>query len=77
MISDDCFIIQTLDHWNVGLDNTGFLMDINNMLHVVTEAAEMGDMLLVTVDGDTTAGRILVSRNQLHHTFTTVFLYTR
>jgi hypothetical protein len=56
----------------LGHDNTGYLMDINNRLHVVKEAAEMGDVLLVTVNGNTTARRILLNRNQLHHIFTAV-----
>jgi cap2 methyltransferase len=51
MINDDRFILQTLDHWNFGLSNTGNLMDIHNMLHIVKEAAGMGDVLLVTADG--------------------------
>jgi len=47
MINDDRFILQTLNHWNFGLDYTGNLMDLNNMLHLVQEAAETGDILLV------------------------------
>jgi cap2 methyltransferase len=49
--NDDSFILQTRDHWNFGVDNTGNLMDINNMLHIVKGAAEMGDVLLVTANG--------------------------
>lgn len=51
MINDDRFILQTLNHWNFGLDYTGDLMDLNNMLHLVQEAAKTGDTLLVTADG--------------------------
>ena len=47
MINDDRFILQTLNHWNFGLDYTGNLMDLNNMLHLVQEAAKTGDTLLV------------------------------
>jgi hypothetical protein len=63
VINDDRFIVQTPDHWNFGLYNTGYLMDINNGLHVVKEAAEMGVVLLVTAGGNTTTRRILLSRN--------------
>jgi hypothetical protein len=51
LIKDDRFILQALDHWDFGLDNTGNLMDINKMLHRVKEVAEMGDMLLATAAG--------------------------
>jgi hypothetical protein len=47
MINDDRFILHTLDKWNFGLDYTGDLMDIKNMLHIVKKAVEMGDVLLV------------------------------
>lgn len=47
MINDDRFILHTLDKWNFGLDYTGDLMNIKNMLHIVKKAAEMGDVLLV------------------------------
>jgi hypothetical protein len=47
MINDDRFILQTLSNWNFGLDYTGNLMDLNNMLHLVQEAAKIGDVLLV------------------------------
>jgi cap2 methyltransferase len=45
------FIMKTLDHWNFGLDNTGNLMDVNNMLDIMKEASEMGDVFLVTANG--------------------------
>ncbi|PNF33148.1 hypothetical protein B7P43_G14451, partial [Cryptotermes secundus] len=44
MINDDRFILHTLDKWNFGLDYTGDLMDIKNMLHIVKKATEMGDV---------------------------------
>jgi hypothetical protein len=47
MINDDRFILQTLNYWNFGIDYTGDLMDIKNMLHLVKKAAGMGDVLLV------------------------------
>jgi hypothetical protein len=72
MISDDRFFVQSLDHWNFGLDKRRYLLDINNRLHAVKGAAEMGDVLLVTADGNTTVRRILVNRNQLYHPFTNV-----
>jgi hypothetical protein len=49
--NDNHFILQTLDHWNFGLDNTGNILDINNMLRIVKGAAEMGDVLVVTANG--------------------------
>jgi cap2 methyltransferase len=50
-INDDSFILQTMDHWNFGLDNMGNLMDINTMSYIMKGAAEMGDVLLVTANG--------------------------
>jgi len=47
MINDDRFILQTLNHWNFGVDYTGNLMKLDNMLHLVQEAAKSGDVLLV------------------------------
>jgi hypothetical protein len=72
MVSDDRFFVQTLDHWNFGLDKRQYLLDLNNGLHAMKGTAEMGDVLLVTADGNTTARRVLVNRNQLCHPFTTV-----
>jgi hypothetical protein len=51
MISDNRFILQSLDHGNVGPNNTGNLMELYKMLYRVKEAAEMRDVLLVTADG--------------------------
>jgi hypothetical protein len=48
MINDDRFILHTLDKWNFGLDYTGDLMNVKNMLHIVKKAVEMGDVLLVS-----------------------------
>jgi hypothetical protein len=62
MINDYCSVLQTLDHWNFGLNNTGYLMDINNRLHATKEVAEMGDALLVTIGRNRTAMRIVVNR---------------
>ncbi|KAJ9593435.1 hypothetical protein L9F63_015021, partial [Diploptera punctata] len=51
MINDDRFILQTLNNWKFGLDYTGNLMDVENMISLVKDAKEMGDVLLVTADG--------------------------
>ncbi|EEB15233.1 conserved hypothetical protein [Pediculus humanus corporis] len=51
MINDDRFILHTLDHWKFGEDNTGNLMDLNNMTNLVKEAENMGPVLMVTADG--------------------------
>jgi cap2 methyltransferase len=49
--NDYIFILKTVDRWNFGLDDTGNIMDINNMSYIMKEAAEMGDVLLVTANG--------------------------
>ncbi|PSN54810.1 hypothetical protein C0J52_02913 [Blattella germanica] len=51
MINDDRFILQTLKHWKFGIDYTGDLMNLENMLSLVKDAEEMGEVLLVTADG--------------------------
>nr|CAD7404709.1 unnamed protein product [Timema poppensis] len=51
MINDDRFILQTLEHWTFGEDNTGDLMNVNNMKHLLRAAADMGPVALVTADG--------------------------
>jgi cap2 methyltransferase len=51
IFNDDSFILQTMDHWNFGLDNTGNLMDINNMSYIMKGAAEIGDVHLATSNG--------------------------
>jgi hypothetical protein len=44
MIVSSC---KMMSCWNFSLDYTGSLVNINNMLHLVKEAGEMGDVLLV------------------------------
>jgi hypothetical protein len=51
MIRDNHFTLQSLDHGNVGPNNMGNLMDMYKILHRVKEAAEMGDVILVTAGG--------------------------
>jgi cap2 methyltransferase len=50
-INDYIFILKTVDRWNFGLENTGNIMGINNVLHIMKGAEEMGDVLLVTANG--------------------------
>jgi hypothetical protein len=38
MIFDGSYIFQIIDQWEFGLDNAGYLMDINNTLHIVNES---------------------------------------
>lgn len=40
LISDNRFILQSLDHGNVGPNNTGNLMDMYKMLHRLKETAD-------------------------------------
>lgn len=52
MISDDRFMIHTIDNWNFGDDYTGNLMNWNNMNAIVEKANKMGKQIdLVSADG--------------------------
>ncbi|XP_015599434.1 cap-specific mRNA (nucleoside-2'-O-)-methyltransferase 2 isoform X2 [Cephus cinctus] len=51
MITDDRFILHTLDHWCFGADNTGNLMDINNLDNLVEMTKSKDKIMLVTADG--------------------------
>jgi cap2 methyltransferase len=50
-IDDYIFILKTVDRWNFGLDDTGNIIDINNVLYILKGAVEMVDVLLVTANG--------------------------
>jgi len=51
MINDDRFLLGCLDHWEFGQDNTGDLMNINNLNKLKERCIQMGDIHLVTADG--------------------------
>lgn len=51
MINDDRFILGCLDNWEFGVDNTGDLMNINNLNKLKERCKGMGDIHLVTADG--------------------------
>ncbi|XP_063634355.1 cap-specific mRNA (nucleoside-2'-O-)-methyltransferase 2 [Cydia splendana] len=51
MISDDRFMLHTLQHWHFGTDNTGNLMDWTNSRAIVKDANKLGKVLLATADG--------------------------
>jgi cap2 methyltransferase len=49
MINDDRFILHTLDNWHFGLDDTGNLMDKDNLRYLIKSFDHSVD--LVTADG--------------------------
>ena len=49
MINDDRFILQSLDHWDFGLDDTGDLLNPLNLRHFIQKHG--GKVDLVTADG--------------------------
>ena len=51
MITDDRFIMHTLDHWNFGPYNTGNIMDLENLDLIAETCKTKGKVLLVTADG--------------------------
>lgn len=51
MIDDDRFIRYTLKHWCFGEDNTGDLMNLENLDKLVKLAEPCRDIFLVTADG--------------------------
>ena len=50
MIDDDRFILPTLDQWCFGVDNTGNIMDVENMKDLI-EKTKIRRIQLVTGDG--------------------------
>ncbi|PRP78494.1 hypothetical protein PROFUN_13569 [Planoprotostelium fungivorum] len=51
MIDDDRFIVHTIQHWNFGVDNTGNIMDQDNILKIWQDSKQKGGNTLVTGDG--------------------------
>lgn len=51
MISDDRFIMHTLENWFFGKDNTGNLMALENLESLVETSKSIGKINLVTADG--------------------------
>ncbi|CAM1325866.1 CMTR2 (predicted) [Pycnogonum litorale] len=51
IITDDRLICQTMDDWCFGYDNTGDILNFENVEHIVSEAHKMGQINLVTADG--------------------------
>ncbi|XP_058803418.1 cap-specific mRNA (nucleoside-2'-O-)-methyltransferase 2 isoform X2 [Phymastichus coffea] len=51
MISDDRFIMHTLQNWYFGSDNTGNLMSLENLDALIARAKSMENIFLITADG--------------------------
>ncbi|GAB0089458.1 Cap-specific mRNA (nucleoside-2'-O-)-methyltransferase 2 [Sergentomyia squamirostris] len=51
MISDDRFILNTLENWEFGADNTGDITNRRNVDQLVRRCKGMGEIHLVTADG--------------------------
>ncbi|KAK3920253.1 Cap-specific mRNA (nucleoside-2'-O-)-methyltransferase 2 [Frankliniella fusca] len=51
MINDDRLVLKTLDKWLFGKDNTGDLMNKENLLDIIEKASELEEILLITADG--------------------------
>uniref|UniRef100_T1IVL2 Cap-specific mRNA (nucleoside-2'-O-)-methyltransferase 2 n=1 Tax=Strigamia maritima TaxID=126957 RepID=T1IVL2_STRMM len=51
MINDDRFILNTLNNWEFGADNTGDIMHIGNLEKLESRARDLGEISLITADG--------------------------
>lgn len=51
MITDDRFIMHTLEHWNFGPYNTGNIMDLENLDSIIEDCKTRNKVFLVTADG--------------------------
>lgn len=65
MIDDDRFINETFDHWNFGKDNSGNIMNIENIRDLWTYCKDL-PVFLVTSDGSVDCQH--VPNEQEHHT---------
>lgn len=51
MLDDDRFIVETIDHWCFGKDNTGNIMKKENVQMIWEKAQRMGTIQFVSADG--------------------------
>lgn len=49
MLDDDSFIFKTMENWNFGIDGTGDIMNIQNLVFLKNDATKLGPIHLVSL----------------------------